>query len=150
MVVQIIEDTERKREIVERCDTVFSRPITVRDDYEAIFSRIDRNALFLAALEGPDVVGYAAMYMDHDTKAGYITMLGVMANMQSKGVGSALMQRCVEEAAENGMICVRLEVYKKDAAAITFYDHWGFEFEKECSEESIYMAKKLSRDAAAP
>ena len=145
MVVQIIEDTERKREIIERCDTVFSRPITLRDTYEEIFNRIDRHAVFFAAVEDRRVIGYAAVYMDDmETRAAYITMIGVIREMQGRHVGSTLMQSCIEEAVRRGMTCIRLEVMKTNALAITFYDHQGFVYEKDCAEDSIYMVKQIA------
>ncbi len=145
MVVQIIEDTERKREIVEHCDTVFSRPITLRDNYEEIFNRIDRHAMFFAAVEDRRVIGYAAVYMDDmETKAAYITMIGVIGEMQGRHVGGTLMRSCIEEALRRGMTSIRLEVLKTDAIAITFYDHQGFVYEKDCTEDSIYMVKQIA------
>lgn len=146
MTVQIIEETERKRKIIEKCDGVFLRPITPRDDYEEIFSRIDRNALFFSAVEGNEDIGYAAIYVDdHVSKAGYITMIGVVREMQGRHVGSALMHSCLAAAAEHGMTCVRLEVMKKNTRAIAVYEHWGFAYERDCSEESIYMVRHLAQ-----
>jgi len=44
-----------------------------------------------------------------------------------KGVGSALMQRCIEIAKEQGNDLVWLGVWEKNERAIAFYQRWGFE-----------------------
>lgn len=53
------------------------------------------------------------------------------------------MNRCIGQAVENGMTCIRLEVLKSDVSALRFYEHMGFAYEKDCSEESVYLVKQL-------
>jgi ribosomal protein S18 acetylase RimI-like enzyme len=42
------------------------------------------------------------------------------------GIGSALMQRCLDEAASRGRGVVWLGVWERNARAIAFYRRWGF------------------------
>lgn len=42
------------------------------------------------------------------------------------GVGAALMQRCLDEAAARGRSTVWLGVWEHNTRAITFYRRWGF------------------------
>lgn len=42
------------------------------------------------------------------------------------GVGAALMQRCIDEAASRGRSAVWLGVWERNARAIAFYERWGF------------------------
>jgi ribosomal protein S18 acetylase RimI-like enzyme len=44
-----------------------------------------------------------------------------------KGVGSALMNKCIEMAAETGKKLIWLGVWEKNHRAINFYQKWGFE-----------------------
>ena len=144
MKIQIVEDSEQKRTILEKCDKDFPRPLTNREEYEDIFSKIDKYAVFLAAYDGEEAVGYAAIYInDAATNTGYISALCLMKEEQGQHIGSALMRSCLELAAEKGMTCIRLEVLNTNAKAIRFYEHWGFEYEKICSGESAYYVKKL-------
>lgn len=62
MMIGIVEKAEKKREIMEKCDKAFSRPLTARKNFEEIFSKIDQYAVFFAASDGTDTVGYAAVY----------------------------------------------------------------------------------------
>ncbi len=43
-----------------------------------------------------------------------------------KGVGSRLMQCCLQEAADEGCDSVWLAVWEENARAIAFYERWGF------------------------
>ena len=43
MTIREIRDSSDKRFIIERCDKSFIRPLTKRDNYEELFSKIDNN-----------------------------------------------------------------------------------------------------------
>lgn len=145
MTIREIRDSSDKRFIIERCDKSFIRPLTKRDNYEELFSKIDNNAVFYAAFEGDAPVGYAALYAnDTKTKSGFISLLAVVEEMQHKHIGSALMQNCINRSIENGMTCIRLEVLRSKETAIRFYEHWDFKYERDSSEESIIMIKQLT------
>ena len=142
--IVVITETEKKRKIVEVCDSAFLNGIVPRDNYNEIFDRIDRYAVFIAADVNHENVGYAAIYAnDKETKTAFISMIGVLEAMQGMHIGSALMDACIHTARENGMKRIRLEVLKKNARAIAFYKHYNFQYEKECSEESDYYMKEL-------
>ena len=144
MIIRTIEDSTTKREIISLCDSVFSNPLSSRSNGEEIVSRIIDNAVFLAAYNEADALGYAAIYLnDTVTHTGYLTMLGVLEDMQGHHVGSALMQGCIDLAIEKGMSQIRLEVSKTDTNDIAIYKHWGFVYEKDCSDVSYYMVKTL-------
>ena len=61
----------------------------------------------------------------------------------AKHVGSALMNRCVEETQKCGMNAIRLEVLNTNTKAIDFYHHSGLEFEKRCSDDSNHLIKRF-------
>jgi GNAT superfamily N-acetyltransferase len=42
------------------------------------------------------------------------------------GIGAALMQRCLDDAAARGYGTVWLGVWERNARAIAFYERWGF------------------------
>ena len=145
IVIKIVEEFERKRAIIEKCDSVFPISITPRKNYEEIFSKIDKYAVFLSAYEGEDILGYAAVYVnDEKTKTGYISLLAVLEDRQGRHIGNLLMEGCVAAALEHGMNRIRIEVQKSNTRAIHFYEHWDFEYEKD-SDDSIYMIKQLAQ-----
>ena len=145
MVIREIEDSSEKRAIIEHCDKSFIRPISIRGNYEDIFSKIDSYAVLYAAFEGDAPVGYVAFYAnDTKSKSGYISLLAVVKEMQHKHIGSALMQKCIDRSIENGMTCIRLEVLWSEEAAIRFYEYWGFKYERDSSEGNVIMIKQLA------
>lgn len=144
MNIRIISDRELKKEIIEKCDTAFIHPLTKRKNYISIFEKIDKYAIFLAAYEENDAIGYAALYANNfETRIAYITMIGVIEKMQRKQVGSCLMQECIDAAANVGMTQLRLEVADINAKAISFYEYFGFVFEDRCSGESCHYIRTI-------
>lgn len=144
IVIDLVKDSKKKREIVERCDHTFMHGITTRSDYETIFRKIDQNAFFIAAVVNKNYVGYAAIYAnDQDEKTAYISMIGVLKDMQRMHIGSKLLEKCIEVSKEQAMEKIRLEVLDENQKGIRFYQKNGFVLEKKCSEKSSYFVKVL-------
>ena len=145
IVIKSVKESERKRAIMKKCDSAFPIPIIPRKNFDVIFSKIDKCAVFLAAYEGEDCLGYAAIYAnDEKTNTGYISLLVVLEEWQRRNIGHLLMDRCVAEALEHGMARIRIEVQKSNTRAIHFYEHWDLKYEID-SDDSIYMIKQLSK-----
>ena len=142
--IEIITDTQIKRKIVGICDKAFMHGITIRKNYEEIFQKIDQNAVFIAAVIDKNYVGYAALYANnHESRIAYISMIGVVQDMQRMHIGSRLLKRCIEVSKKNGMNKIRLVVLHENEKGICFYKKNGFAFEKKCTEQSDYFIKVL-------
>jgi ribosomal protein S18 acetylase RimI-like enzyme len=91
----------------------------------------DRNIVLIAERDG-DVVGYAMLRSGNapdivaDPAAIEIARLYALTRAIGSGVGAALMQRCLEIAAERGHQSVWLGVWEHNPRAIAFYEKWGF------------------------
>jgi GNAT superfamily N-acetyltransferase len=90
-----------------------------------------RNVVIFAEQDG-DVVGYA-MLRDHpapNSPAGVdaieIARLYATKRLIGAGVGSTLMQRCLDEAVARGKRVIWLAVWERNPRAIAFYQRWGF------------------------
>lgn len=139
MVTRII-DRDEKDKVMRSCDSAFPLPICDKENYAEIFNKINQYADFLVDYQDGDIAGYAAMYNnDLNSRTAYISMIGVREEYQGKHIGSLLMKVCKENAQKKGMKAIRLEVFDSNKKAIGFYEKEGFEFEKRCSENSIYM-----------
>lgn len=88
---------------------------------------------FLLAYHGDEAVGYVRM---RDTtepelieygKAIEIARIYAMQTSIGKGVGSALMQKCIDIACQRNAKVIWLGVWEKNDRAISFYRKWGFE-----------------------
>lgn len=90
----------------------------------------DRTTVFLAEC-GDEVAGYV-MLRDRpgpDVVPGdpiEIVRLYVVLRYLGSGVGSALMQCCIDEAATRGRSTLWLGVWERNARAIAVYERWGF------------------------
>ncbi len=91
------------------------------------------NNIFLLAYDGTEAVGYARI-REHNNppelnsqNALEIARIYAATNAIGKGVGRALMQRCIDIAVEKKVDWIWLGVWEHNQRAIGFYSKWGFE-----------------------
>ena len=90
-----------------------------------------RNIVFLAEQNG-EAVGYAMLHQGPapDVVSGVdpieIARLYATKRWIGAGIGAALMQRCLDEAAARDQRTIWLGVWEHNARAIAFYRRWGF------------------------
>ena len=88
---------------------------------------------FLLAYDGDEAVAYVRLRDATDAKlliygtAIEIARIYAMQTSVGKGVGSALMQRCIDIARQRNAKVIWLGVWEKNYKAISFYTKWGFE-----------------------
>jgi diamine N-acetyltransferase len=88
---------------------------------------------FLLAYVGDEVVAYtrlretASPLLMENGPAIEIARIYAIQNSIGKGVGSALMQQCLEIARQKNARVIWLGVWEKNYKAIAFYTKWGFE-----------------------
>lgn len=88
---------------------------------------------FLLAYDGETPVGYVRMREgeirpEFEGKSSVeIARIYALASSIGKGVGSALIKKCIEIAGEMKKEIVWLGVWEKNQRAIEFYGKWGFE-----------------------
>ncbi len=100
---------------------------------EALMAEVrNKQDIFLLAFMQEEVVGYARM-REGKIKPGpekpslEIARIYAVSNKTGKGIGSALMQKCIDIAIEKNKQVIWLGVWKKNQPAIDFYTRWGFE-----------------------
>jgi diamine N-acetyltransferase len=90
-----------------------------------------RHVVYFAEQNG-DTVGYAMLRLGPapDSVRGpepiEIARLYAVREWIGAGVGAALMQQCLDEAAARGRHTIWLGVWEHNARAIAFYRRWGF------------------------
>lgn len=101
-------------------------------------------AVYFAALDGEDVVGYAGMWKVLDE--GHITNIAVSPCHRQKGIGTLLLKRLADEAKSLGILLLMLEVRKSNEAAKRLYSANGFvpvgvrkEYYSDNHEDAILM-----------
>ena len=89
--------------------------------------------IFLLAYDGEEPVGYVRMRENNNPpelgniNAIEIARIYAATNSIGKGVGKALMQKCIEIAMEKKVAAIWLGVFQENHRAIDFYTKWGFE-----------------------
>lgn len=143
VTIRRLTGLEEKAELIALCDGAFEHPVSERAVYPVLLDKIHRFGIFFAA-HTHQPAGYAAMYAnDRQTHTAFMTLLAVRPECQGMGVGKALMERCLLAAREAGMCRVRLEVHRENHRAISMYERFGFRFEAQHTEETIFMSKSL-------
>ncbi|WP_205511173.1 GNAT family N-acetyltransferase [Longitalea arenae] len=87
--------------------------------------------IFLLAEQNGEVVGYARLRETANPLAAgeaiEIARIYAVQNSIGKGVGSALMHRCIDVAKQKQVPVIWLGVWEHNQKAIAFYTKWGFE-----------------------
>lgn len=109
----------------------------------------EANGIFMLAYVNNDAAGYARMRLKNsenilaEESAIEIARIYAMPSAIGKGVGSALMQKCIDVAAEQNKTVIWLGVWEKNERAIAFYTRWGF---NKFSEHSFLLGSDLQTD----
>lgn len=109
----------------------------------------EKDGIFLLAYLNNEPCGYARMRLTNkeqimaNENAIEIARIYAMQNAVGKGVGSALMQSCLDYAAHQQKTTIWLGVWEKNATAIAFYKRWGFE---QFGEHSFLLGTDLQTD----
>ena len=89
--------------------------------------------IFLLAYDGEEPAGYVRMRENNNPpelgniNAIEIARIYATSNSIGKGVGKALLQKCIDIATAKKVTAIWLGVWEKNHRAIDFYTKWGFE-----------------------
>lgn len=103
---------------------------------------------FIAEIDGQPV-GYTRLQQNPppDCVTGMhpieIVRLYAVKEWIGRGVGAALMQACLNEAALTGHDVIWLDVWEKNPRAIAFYQKWGFQ---KVGEQGFQLGSDLQND----
>ena len=117
---------------------------------EALMNEVgaERN-IFLLAFEADEPVGYVRMRENNNPpalgneQAIEIARIYAVQSAIGKGVGSALMQKCIDTAIERNIGTVWLGVWEHNKRAIDFYIRWGFE---KFAEHDFILGNDVQKD----
>lgn len=108
------------------CDAQFVPPLHARVDIPAYAAKIVARAHRFEAWSGDTLVGLVAAYVDDAAARAFVTNVSVLPAWSGRGVASALLLRCIAHARGARMGEIRLEVDRRNAAAISLYERIGF------------------------
>jgi len=89
----------------------------------------ERHELLVAELDG-EIVGFLLLVIVYDlvegAPVGYVQDLYVKADCRSRGFGTALLEKAVENARARGAVELHVGVHPENESAIRFYKRKGF------------------------
>jgi diamine N-acetyltransferase len=105
------------------------------------------NIFIIAEING-EVAGYARMREINNPSADELPSIEIariyaVQSMIGKGIGNALMKKCIDIAYETGKRVIWLGVWEKNERAIQFYVRWGFE---KFGEHDFVLGDDVQRD----
>ena len=127
-----LEDKESLNDLLKRQFDEHKIVYTAEIIDAAVLEMIERNDLgsFLVAKEKDLVIGFAAISyvwtLEHGGKSAWLDELYVLPEHRSRGVGSALVERAVEEVQREGCKAIDLEVEEERGRAELLYERKGF------------------------
>jgi diamine N-acetyltransferase len=113
---------------------------------EALMSELTApgNIFFIAWLD-KEPAGYARMYKEGEMGNESVDLKRIYALQKfiGKGIGAALMQKCLDKARQLGKKQVVLGVWENNTRAIDFYFKWGFE---KCGDQVFILGNDRQTD----
>jgi putative acetyltransferase len=104
---------------------------------------------FWSAWEGDELMGCGAL-RELDSRSGEVKSMRTVEAHRRKGVGSAILDKIIEEAGKRGYECLLLETGSEGAFAPAqrLYERYGFVYRGPFAEyvedpNSVFMAKEL-------
>ncbi|MAF10955.1 hypothetical protein CMK11_10950 [Candidatus Poribacteria bacterium] len=82
--------------------------------------------IFVAEVDAR-VVGYITSRADAESRVGWIPNLSVLPETQGRGIGRALMERCLSYLRDAGMKLAKIETLMQNDVGSTFYPSVGFQ-----------------------
>jgi ribosomal protein S18 acetylase RimI-like enzyme len=109
------------------CSADHDPPLDSRIDLREYAGKISVNAVTFEAWSASSLVGLVAAYLNGESvRAGYVTNVSVTRDFTGRGIATALMRNCIEEARRRGFVTVALEVAKQETRAFALYYALGF------------------------
>ncbi len=109
----------------------------------------DPETRFLIAEIDGVMAGYAKLQLDAYTSCSNglnqveLARLYVVQGLIGKGVGAALMEKCITEMPQAGFETMWLGVWEQNIRAKQFYEKWGF---RVIGEQTFQLGADLQRD----
>lgn len=111
---------------LEVCDSQFTPPLSSRLNLAAYAKKICERAVNFEAWQEGDLIGMVALYVDSNSKKGFVTNVSVVKDWAGRGVAGTLMKQAIEFAQEIGLNEINLEVYQDNNPAVGLYRKFGF------------------------
>ena len=127
---------------LHRCDLQFEPPLSSQVELNTYAAKIFENAYRYEAWLDKVLVGLVAVYHSIEHNTGYITYVGVENRHRKNKIAGTLLNTSINEAKNQHIESIELQVSKNNAPAISLYKKFEFH-EIRSDEKSFFMMKKL-------
>ena len=118
--------------------------LTEKVEINEYAQKLSGYANFYVAKENEENIGVLVFYAnDIKTKTAFISLIGVKDAWQGKGLGKWLLEVCIQNAKQQKMQKIALEVDNDNPNATEFYKRNGFVFVKKTENNSQIMQKDI-------
>lgn len=95
---------------------------------EALLAHQERGDLILVAAQATEILGYLDQETQQDQDIAWIHHLVIAPARRRQGIGTALLQRGIQHARQEGLTQLMVIVQSKNYPAIAFFQKHGFVF----------------------
>lgn len=142
--IRLVSDLSETKDLLYNFHEFLSPHLSKRGyDIDSYSVKLNLYAVVLQAIT-PDnkPLGFIAYYINDTKKSlAYLTLIVVDSQCHKMGVGSALLKRFIDHASSLGFSYLKLEVNKRNTAAMNLFEKYGFSLDSEASDNHWYMAK---------
>ena len=130
--------------IHKSCDHDFDPPLSSRTNIRFYCEKLFKNAERISVDFKDKMAGVLCIYMNDSLgKIAFVSSVAILADYRRLGLGNLLLAKAVSLSKEREMTKIRLEVGKKNSAALDLYRKHGFEVEKE-NDLTLLMSRELN------
>lgn len=142
-----IVELEEIKKILNEFDKIFIPNLSeVISDLDLYALKLKKKAKMYVIEVKEENIGFLAFYLNRELKETYVTLIAVKNGYQQLRVGSKLLKKCEVESKNNNIIKIKLEVYKNNKKAISFYKNNNFKKENIESEKTYHLVKLLEEE----
>lgn len=99
---------------------------------ESVYDKKDSYSFHIAAFDNGKIIGVGRLHFDdNDFSTGYVRFMAVLPNLQSKGIGSQILNKLEEIANEHQ---TKRMFLKSREVAIGFYQKNGYTLLEQCTD----------------
>lgn len=130
-------------QFLREVDRDFEPALSTRVCLDNYAEKLINNAIITVESDSADIQGVCAVYAtDKANYQAYMSMLAVHPNFRGKKIATKLVQVSEAKLKDLGFKSLRLETYKNNVNAISFYKKNGFQI-IQSNENSFFFMKSL-------
>ncbi len=121
-----------------------SPPLSETFDKEKVAKKLSDRAEFVVCMDGDDLLGFTAYYLNSAAHQIYVTLICVDSRYQAHGIGGRMLEHIAAraKAMDESYSTIALEANKQNGKAYRFYKKQEF-IEQEDRGERLLMVKEL-------